>query len=250
MRTLFALLLLFILCLGTSAGHAQDAAAQARQALQRLAATYRQPGPVSFDVLFRYAEPATPTRYLDTLRGQFRLQAPRYWCRLDDQVSVYDGQVLLTIFPEDRLLHLSQPASPTLPGNAVSLPDSFLLQYPADRYTYTATSTEETVQLSLPAGGPCRQITWVIDRATGYLRRTESLVRADQLYAPAEQPLVRDAASVYVHVEALYQHGQPASFPAGLFDLQQYVRKEGQAYVPLGDYAGYQVFMASPALRR
>lgn len=217
-------------------------------AMQRFKITFLTNDYLSFDVQYRYANEASPQQYLDSLSGQFKIHGSKYWSVLDGQETVFDSLLMLAVFPEDRMLFLSRPATGAVQGNPLDLLDSFLIRYTATSYEYRTTPAEEVVTVHLPAGSRCKKITWYIDRTTGYLNRTESLMRSDQLYDPSVQALVTDAASVYVVVETLYRNYRKGGFDDTVFDLGRYFRKEGNNYIALAPYEGYTVFKGSTGL--
>ena len=221
---------------------------RAIHALRRLTTAYQQPAYLGFDVLYRYAEEARPQKYLDSLRGQYKVHGGQFWSMLDSQETVSNSQLVLTVYREDQLLILSKATAGGPPASPLAMLDSFLVSNSANSYSYNNTPTEEVVSVQLPAGSPCKKMTWYIDRKTGYLRRMESLMRSDQLYEPAAQPLVTDAASVYVVVETLYQNYQTGQFGDEVFDLGKYYRKEGNEYIAQAPFEGYKVFLSSTGL--
>ncbi|WP_276482886.1 hypothetical protein [Paraflavitalea pollutisoli] len=249
MRKIIYLIACCSLCLIALSTQAQtESDPRAKSALRRLASAYQQPAYLGFDVLYRYASESNPKQYLDSLRGQYKVHGNKFWSQLDSQETVSNSELVLTVFKEDKLLFLAKAAAGGAPGNPVAMLDSFLVESRANAFTYTSSAAEEIVSLQLPDGGPCKKMTWYIDRKTGYLRRMESLMRSDQLYEPAAQPLLKDAASVYVVVETDYQHYRTGGFGDEVFDLGKYYRKEGGEYIAQAPYDGYKVFLSSTGL--
>lgn len=227
---------------------------KATVAMRRLADKYQQARLLSFDVLYRYAAADKPGEYQDSLRGQCRLHGNRYWSVLDNTESVYDGRLLAVLFKEDSILYLARPAAVAVPAgqggaaNPMAMIDTFLLRNKGSRCSYTATPGEELITLSFPGTGPYKQITWQVNRKTGYLEKMTSLVRSDQLYDPAVRAQVADAASVYVVVETLYSNSREGAYDEQVFDLGRYVKKEGDAWVAVAPYDHYKVFLGSNGL--
>lgn len=217
------------------------------QALHKLAARYQQPQFLSFDVLFRYATETQPTNYLDSLSGQYKLHGNQFWSMLDGQLSVCDTKLQLMVFEEDSLLMLTRPGSS--PGvSPVSMLDSFLLNQKEATCQYTATATEEIIEVSFPATGMYRKISWYIDTRTGYLNKMVSVMTADQLYDPSVRSLVSGGNNAWVIVETLYSHYRQAAFDEVVFDLGRYIKKEGESYTPVAPYEKYKVFLGSSGL--
>jgi hypothetical protein len=215
-------------------------------ALRQLQLVYQQAKLLSFDVRYTYAKEEAPVEILDSLDGQYRLHGSRYWGLLGNTESVYDDQLLLLLFKEDSLLYLARPKGAG--AGPVAMVDSLLLQQPGSRFGYAETASELLVSLVLPETSPYKKMTWHIDRRTGYLNRTSSLVRSDQLYEAAVRSSIPEAAAEYVVVETVYSHYRNGGFPESIFDLDRYLKKEGTEYVAQGAYAGYKVFLGSTGL--
>jgi hypothetical protein len=254
MRSILLMMAVVTLCLVglPFRGQAQEEATiKATAAMHRLAEKYQQARLLSFDVLYRYAAEGKPGEYLDSLRGQCKVHGNRYWSALDNTESVYDGQLLVMLFKEDSIIYLAKPVAAATPGSnasPVAMIDTFLLRNNGSQYTYTATPGEELITLSLPGTGPYKQITWQVNRKTGYLDKMTSLVRSDQLYDPTVRAQVTDAASTYVVVETLYSNYRQGAFDESIFDLGKYVKKEGGTWITVAPYEKYKVFLGSTGL--
>ncbi|NII26635.1 hypothetical protein HB364_16215 [Pseudoflavitalea sp. X16] len=240
---------------GQGQGQAQEeATSKAAAAMRRLAEKYQQARLLSFDVLYRYAAEGKPGEYLDSLRGQCKVHGNRYWSALDNTESVYDGQLLVMLFKEDSIIYLAKPAAASMPGaqggaaNPVAMIDTFLLHNKGSQCFYTATPGEELITLSLPGTGPYKQITWQVNRKTGYLDKMTSLVRSDQLYDPSVRAQVTDAASSYVVVETLYSNFRQGAYEESIFAPGRYAKKEGDTWVTVVPYEKYKVFLGSTGL--
>lgn len=222
-----------------------DTTGKALQALHRMVSAYRQAHHLHFDILYRYAAESNPGEYLDSLVGQYKIHGNRYWSQLSNSETVSDGRLMLTVFTEDSLIYLAAAPS-TL--NVMTMLDTLLPKQMNAQYHYAVSGTEELVTLSFAGGSAYKEVTWHIDRKTGYLNKMVSVVSADQLYDPAVRSLVTGTANAYVVVETLYNNYRENAFDEQVFDTGRYVRKEGQEYVPVGAYENYQVFVGSPGL--
>jgi hypothetical protein len=232
----------------------EEIAVKAIGILHKLATKYQQAQYLGFDVLYRYAAEGTPGTYLDTLRGQYKLQGSRFWSILDNRVSICDDHLMLIVFNEDSLIYLVRPpVASTTQGqggsaNPMAIPDSLLLRDKNTGYQYETTPAEELVSMTFKENVPCKKITWHIDRKTGYLTKVISIMRSDQLYDPTVRPLVTDAATSWVIVETLYDNYRQGAFDDSVFDLGKYIKKEGQEYVTVAPYESYKVFLGSSGL--
>lgn len=231
----------------------EEAAAKATAALHRLADKYQQARLLSFDIQYRYAAEDKPGEYLDSLHGQYKMHGNRYWSVLDKTESVYDGQLLVMLFNEDSIVYLAKSGgvlsgSPPPGGPGGALIDTFLLRNKGSRCTYTATPGEELITLSFPGTGPYKQITWQVNRKTGYLDKMTSLVRSDQLYDPSVREQVTEAASAYVVVETLYSNYRQGTYEESIFNHGRYAKKEGDTWVTVAPYEKYKVFLGSTGL--
>ena len=251
-RIAFYLLMVVMVVAGLSSrSWAQAPVSQALQAMRRVAATYQQARFLSFDVLYRYAAEDKRNEYLDSLKGQYKVHGSRYWSVLDNRESVYDTRLLLLLFQEDSLIYLARPASATgqeAALNPLAMPDTFLLNQKNMDCSYTVSPQEELIGMHFTGNGPCREVTWHVDRKSGYLTKMVSIMRADQLYDPSVRSLVTDAASAYVIVETLYTNYRQGTFDESVFDLGRYIKKEGKGYVTVAPYERYKVFVGTPGL--
>lgn len=252
MKKLLFLILIVISFLPFRGRGQNESAAKAIHSLHKLAENYKHTQFLAYDVLYRYAAEAKPGEYLDSLRGQFKIQGNRYWSVLDNRVSVFDAQLLLMVFNEDSLIYLAKPRTDTpgsqSPANPVAMLDSFLLQAGNSAYTYTTTAGEELVSMSFAPKALYKKVTWHIDRKTGYLNKMVSVMQSGQLYDPSVRSLVEDAATSWVIVETLFTNYRQQPFDQTVFDLRKYIKKEGQEYVTVAPYEKYKVFLGSSGL--
>ncbi len=229
-----------------------DDAGKAMQAIRSMAAKYQQAQYLSFDILYRYAAESKPGEYLDSLKGQYKLHGNRYWNILDNRESVYDTRLLLMRFEEDSIIYLAKPgegAAQSGTGNiGLAMLDTMLFNNKEAQYAWKETNAEQVITLSLAGPVACRQMTWHIDRTTGFLTKMVSIVRSEQLYDPSVRSQIADAATSYVIVETLYSNYRQGTFNDNVFDLGKYIKKEGQDYVTVAPYERYKVFLGTPGL--
>lgn len=254
MKKIIGLLLLVtaFLAIAPRAVQAQDSGhQQCLEAMHRLAANYQAAAFLRFEVLYRYANTAKPQEYLDSLRGEYKINGTRYWSLLNQQETLVNGDWMVMVFPEDSLLYLSQPGKHAIPGGITSLPtivDSLLLANPRAQWSYAADAQEERVTMEFPVAEPYKKITWHIDRQSGYLSKMVSLLPAAGLYDPAVQSLLTPGEPTYVVVETLYRQYRQDGFDENLFDAGRYFRKQGTEYVATGQYEHYKIHLGKPGL--
>jgi hypothetical protein len=223
----------------------ENAVEKAMHTLRQMTTRYQQAKYLSFDVVYRYATEEKPAVYLDSLKGQYKLHGSRYWSLLDNRESMFDDNLLLMRFEEDSLMYIAAPRNSS---GAPAMLDTMLFANKEAKYDYAETPSEQVITMTFNGQAPCRRIAWHIDRATGYLTKMVSLVRAEQLYDPSVRSLISEAAASCVMVETIYANYRQGAFTDNVFDMRKYIKKEGQEYVTVAPYEKYKVFIGTPGL--
>src|SRR5262245_61132740 len=98
---------LIVLCSWINFALSQSAGnTSALEELRKLGAVYRSASYLSFDVTYKYAPEATPTLYLDSLKGNFKINGDRYWSSLDNTESVSTADYMIMLFKEDLIMYI------------------------------------------------------------------------------------------------------------------------------------------------
>ena len=221
--------------------------AAAVQAISQLAERYVHTPMLSFDVVYRYASEASPGRYLDSLRGSFKMDGMRYWYLLDSTEMLCADKWVVILYREDKIMYLSLAGARAMPANPMAMLDSFLAKKDGLEYGVTDAGGQTKVTVSFGKESSCRQLEYDIDDKTGLLTRMVSVVKSEQLYEPSVRSLVSPGAS-YAVVETLFTNYHEKSFVEGVFDAGRYFKKEGDAYVCVAPYNQYKIFLGKPGL--
>jgi hypothetical protein len=245
------LLLVLLLLAGACTAAAQTVSKTTVQAMfRKMADSYRQAGPLSFDITYRYAAEKQPGVLLDSLKGKFMCSNDRYWLSMDNTESIYTGDYMIMLFGEDQLMYIAKPAQADNPAanmNPLQFMDSFLVRHPEAVYTLSETGNSQVIRIDLDTAAACKRVEYHIDKRTGYVTGMISIVNAEQFYDASVRPLL-SGEKTYAIVEATYSNYRRATVDESQFAAARYFTKQGDRYVAANMYNNWQVFLGSPGL--
>lgn len=246
MKFLFWGMVSFWLCHSNT--HAQTKPSPSLKALKQMMAKYNQPGFLSFDMMSRFAEEAAPGNYLDSLDGAVKLNGNRYWFRMQNTESVNTGTYIITIFGEEKLMHLS-PVKSAGPAQPVGLPfNNDILFRRLDSLSATGEISIELkeeidiqqVIISFPPNHIYKQMRYEIDARTGWLRKSVCVVRMQAMMGIEAQQ--EAAGNGYAVVESLFSNYTMEKFDQQLLMQDRYIRAEGDSFATSQLYKEYKLF--------
>lgn len=223
-----------------------DQRGQALRELRKTISLYQQAALMSFDVKYRYAPAENPSAYMDSLSGSFRLDGSKFWYSLDETEMLFNGEYVVAVYKDDRIIYLSRPSQDMTVQHPVALIDS-LLDNPAISYTINSSGKTKEIIVDFPAGEKYKQIRYLIDSRSGLINRMTQLVESSELYDPeiAAQAIPETAYDI---VETIFSNYANKGFDAGFFRADRYFIKEGSDYIAASSYRSYKVFLGSSNL--
>ncbi|MBL7734241.1 MAG: hypothetical protein JNL51_02195 [Chitinophagaceae bacterium] len=225
-----------------------DQRGQALQELRKTISLYQQATLMSFDVKYRYASGKNPLTYMDSLSGSFRLDGSKFWYSLDETEMLFNGEYVVAVYKDDRIIYLSRPSQDMVFQRPVALIDS-LLDNPAISYAINYTGKTKEIIVDFPTGERYKQIRYLIDKRSGLINKMTQLVKSSELYDPEiAVQTAQESEAAYSIVETIFSNYANKRFDAGFFRADRYFIKEGSDYIAASPYRSYKVFLGSSNL--
>lgn len=207
--------------------------------LEALSQTYTKASYLSFDVKYRYALESDPTRYLDSLNGSFKLNGNSYWYELDNTEFTGNDSMNITIFKDDKIIYLNDirvhhSATP------IAILDSVIAMNQYNRVSTEKAGGEERIQIDFAEGFMYKQVKYVIDEKTGYLKRITTKVLSSEMYDPAVKSMFENPSEFGI-LDLEFTNYKTGSFTSEVFSQNMYLQKSGDKYSAGSRYNGYQL---------
>ena len=245
MKTFLVFLLMSLLSFVR--GFAQDAKNKVVEELKAVAVKYQNSTGLSFDVMYRYAQEESPSLFLDSLKGKYTLNGKRFAYAIDQTETFFDGEYILVIYKDDSLMYLSKPLQQEAIVSSPFMMLDSLLKKNNLQFTWEERENVKNATLLFPGDPQIKSITYEIDKTSGYLNKIIQVVNSAQLYDPQVAASLVDQHRFSL-VEMIFENYSKSDSDSDLFNLKQYVKKEGTAYKPQFPYQSYKVFLADPNL--
>jgi hypothetical protein len=208
---------------------------------------YRETSYLSFDVTYRYAAEGNPGTYLDSLRGNYRLNGNDYWYSLDStEVTSYQGTCVL-LFKEDHIMYLVPLNARKKNVDFLAALDSLLQHLGATAPVLKEDGEVKKILLTFAGRSPIKSIEYSIDKRSGYISRIRQIVKSDQLYDPSVRGRI-EGGIPYAIVDMDFSNYHSGAFGERQLDTAQYFKKEGKQYVSVAPYEEYKIFLGAPNL--
>jgi outer membrane lipoprotein-sorting protein len=218
---------------------------RALDALRALSGHYRNYKSLHFTISYKYSAESKPGVYLDSLKGYFTLSGLKYRYVMDSTEFIGDSDRVMVLYKQDRVMYLAKSSSSTQSGNPMALLDSLLLKNDSVGCQYSETTEKQQITLLFKPGKPAREITYTIDRKSGWMTRITQVVPSRQLYDPSVRAQVENNSS-YAVVETDFMNYREGGAEESEPDLSRYFKKEGKQYIPLAPYDSYKIFLGTP----
>jgi hypothetical protein len=215
--------------------------------LKQVSAKYKTAGFLSFEIMYRYADEKAPGRYLDSLKGSFKLNGDQYWYGMDETESIGNKEYMMMLFKEDKIMYLSKAASSVMSGNPVALIDSFILRNTDINCRFEEGKKQNRIILDFAGDGKYKRIEYRVDAGTHFLTGITCVVKSSELYDQSVRPAI-DGGAEYALIEISFSGYQQKAFDESLFNMAKYFKKEGDEYITLPPYDSYKIFLGSPNL--
>jgi hypothetical protein len=208
---------------------------------------YRASDHLSFNVKYTYAYATTPTVIEDSTMGAYKMHGYNYWTNMDSaeymqndtfQVAVYQPEQALAIglpnYKYDKQLPLSQ-------WEELFQAQDFTYTFGADM-GYKKITVDYTSEIMLFS-----KFEMWYDSVTYRVHKVQYKIDES-----ASDELLRqkgDMSGNYIVVTIFFSNYQTGLFTDSVFNSANYFTKTGSNYNPATAYAGYEVFLISPALK-
>lgn len=208
--------------------------------MEELARKYKGADHLSFDVKYRYAAEQQPTKYLDSMQGSFRLNGTNYWYQLDNTEFVANDSMMLTVFKEDKVIFINgtsitQSAMPT------AVLDSVLLMNQYNAINITQNKQEELIQVDFAPGFMYKNVQYVIDAKTGFLKKVIATIHSVEMYDPAVKEMFENKNEFGI-LEMVFSNYRTKSFDKTAFSSEKYLRKSGTEVRAGAAYSDYRIY--------
>jgi hypothetical protein len=237
---------LLMLCMSVH-GFAQDVKSKIVGELRTIAEKYQNTVGLSFDILYKYAQEESPSIFLDSLKGQYILNGKRFTYTIDQTQTFFDGEYVLVIYKDDSLMYLSKPLQQEAIVSSPFMMLDSLLKKNNLQCTWEEKGNVKNAMLFFPDDPQIKSITYEIDKTSGYLNKIIQVVNSAQLYDPQIAASLSDQHRFSI-VEMVFDNYAKNSSNDALFNLNQYVKKEGADFKAQFPYQSYKVFLANPNL--
>lgn len=249
MRKIILVMLIGCMLVNTSAS-AADTTSAVKQLMQRVQQAYKSASFLSFHIAYRYANKNQPDNYIDTMSGEVAMDKNRMRFQIEDIETVTNEKYTIQVVKDQKLIYLSTPQSVQMADPIATL-DTVLAHYKGIHTQITRNNNIATLEMSFPPGQTYKNITMVVNEATGYFQKvmyelnTEGLVEKDQLMQPGNGGLYQTEG----RIEMVFSDYRKGQFNEGLFSEDRYFTRLAQGkYEPVEKYKDYQIFLASPKL--
>ncbi len=240
------LTVIIILFLSSSLLAQDDSQQKMLSVFKKLAARYKDPASLSFEVSYKYAAENKPAEILDSLEGSFKIQHKKYWYRLANTEAAGDSSISVMVFREDGVMYLSKPSVASRNLNPLSLLDS---QTSDKRIAFQNVTSENgitKVKITYRPGFSYKTVEYYVDQKSGLLVKMISVVEAKQFYDPTVRDKLTDKA--FAVMEADFSHYSEKPADEKQFDLNRYFKKVGNDFIAVAPFDTYKIFLGTPNL--
>jgi len=218
---------------------------KAIKAIQQLSRAYLQ-SLLSFDISYWYADEASPSKYLDSLKGHCTIDGAQYWYSLDSTEMLCSNGYVVILYKQDKIMYLTKPSQNLQTANPLSTIDSVLQKMDNLGLNIVTRNNQTIVTINFLKTAAYKKLEYYIDNKTGLLSKLISVVRSEQLYDPAVQKQI-DKSGAYAIVETMFSNYRHDTTER-LFNSDRYFKKEGNEYVTVAPWQSYTIFLGNPGL--
>jgi hypothetical protein len=223
----------------------QDQKERVLEALISTLDQYRNTPLLSYNVEYRYSTEDQPNTYLDSLTGSFKSDGNKFLSEINQIKTVFDGEFVVIIYPEDSVIYLSKPPG-MLNGNPAALFDSSFINRNI-QYLITETRDLKILTLNFIDDPQYKQIKYEIDKKSGWIVSVTQKVNQALLF-DKEIAATMISDDKYGLVKINFSQYEKSKFDKEVFNYGFYVRKEGAEYKAQPPFDLYKVFLGSSNL--
>jgi hypothetical protein len=235
--------IVFLMVFSTAIGQI-DQRQEVVDRIQQLATRYRDTGFVSFDIKYLYATQASPTKFIDSVEGSFKLNHSQFWYKLDNTEAISNDSEIVTVFNEDKLIYVGNPVT-VQSANPLSMLDSVLLNNQYSRCAIAKAKGQDKISIDFNPGYPYKKIEYLIDNKTGFVISMTAIIKSDQLNDP-EAKVMFDKSDEYGVLQVNFSNYKTTGSSGKDFSSEKYLKRNGKSVQPTIDYSNYQIINSKP----
>lgn len=214
--------------------------------LRDLVNTYRSIDGLSCDIQYKYANSKSPNSYVDSLQGRYIIKGSDVWFEIDQTISIKNNEYSIAIFKEDEIMYVGNATDSKGIHDPLGAIDS-LFRYDPDMHS-SVKEVKGTWELMLdfPKNALCRNITYIIDKKSGLLLKTISVVSTAMLYDEGAAP--KDSQNEFSNIETVFSNYRLGNVNPEVFKTESYLSKQSDELKPAKGFNSYKIIKAKPKL--
>lgn len=216
--------------------------------LRQMETAYDTARSLSFKVAYTYTDENDPGQILDSLYGQMQISNNRYHWNISTTEVIADSQYAVMLFKDDKLMYITKPLQKEMRLDPLARLDSALFLIKGLQCSINTQKDITIVNLDFPDSSLYRKISLTIDKKTGFITKTEFIVKAEALkqYGQFDENLKHDDS--YAHIEANYSDYSTAIIDDSVFNENSYFQRNGKNFTTVSPFTDYKIFIGSPNL--
>lgn len=242
----YILLVFLIYCCGRTS--AQDSSQVLLDKLKAISTAYSNQKMLSFDIVYKYSLESAPDKYLDSLRGSFKIDSDEYWYVLDSTVTVQNKNHNIILYKEDNLIYLAK-ANPASVSADVLMQNPMQLLKAKGKFTTQYTSGEHTneIHINFQDHADYKKFQFIVEKGSGRLLKIRQVVDSRLLNDPSGIETSASPKSFGI-IDMEFSNYSNTPFDRSVFLSSKYIEYSEGKYNPSAGYSNYTVFQASPDL--
>ncbi len=224
---------------------------KAEQIFKEVRKAYNSYEYLSYKVNYFYAKEKTPTDYIDTVTGSYKVHGKYYWGMLDSVEYMQNEKFFISVYNEDKIILLNSTSPVWQQAN--NNWDSIWLK---QKHKVNTIAAEQEGRLLLTfnfhSDSVYKRIELQYNSKTKLMEKIIYVMREPTGAAgPDEEETERadgEKLSDFIVMEVRFSQYSVAPFDTGLYNETRYVLKNDKEYVPAEKYQDYTILIGSPNL--
>ncbi|HEX5154746.1 MAG TPA: hypothetical protein VFW07_25035 [Parafilimonas sp.] len=218
------------------------------EVVKQIHRAYTDKNNLSFNVLYTYAEEASPGKILDSVFAEMQISNDRYHFTIGPTQTIGDSQYAVMLFSEDKVMYITKSSSVNYSDPIASL-DSALLSMKGLSVSIEKQSKLKLVTINFPDSNRYKNIRLLIDNNTGFITQARFLVKAGAL--PGNNDFEIKGSGIqgkYAIIKADYTNYSTGTISDTVFDKTKYLTRDNKNFSTTPEYKDYKIFIGSPNL--